>query len=75
VIDIFGRNEDIDEDLNIIIGYGKPFTYVREVLGSLDAALKFFNEHFDTGFQMQDVTIDTYFVDGILSKSEEMIQL
>ena len=24
---------------------------------------------------MQDVTIDTYFVDGILSKSEEMIQL
>lgn len=75
VIDIFGRNEDIDEDLNIIIGYGKPFAYVREILGSLDATLKFFNEHFDTGFQMQDVTIDTYFVDGILSKSEEMIQL
>lgn len=75
VIEIFGRSEDIDDDLNIIIWYWKPFAYVREILGSLDAALKFFNEHFSIGFQMQDNTIDTYFVDGILSKSEDMIQL
>jgi len=75
VVELFWRDDDIDEDLNVIIGYGKPFAYVREILGSLDATLKFFNEHFDTGFQMQDVTIDTYFVDGILSKSEEMMQL
>lgn len=70
----FGRTEEIDEELNIIVWFGKPFAYVKSVLGNLDATLKFFNEHFDVGFKIQDVALSTYFKDGILGKSSYLVE-
>lgn len=74
IIETFGRNDDYDEYLNIIIGYGSPFQYVMSIKQSLDDTLKFFNEHYAIGFKIQDVAIDTYFVDGIIGQSFGLVQ-
>lgn len=74
IIETFGRNDDYDEYLNIIIGYGSPFQYVMSIKQSLDDTLKFFNEHYAIGFKVQDVAIDTYFVDGIIGQSFGLVQ-
>ncbi len=74
IIQKFGREDEVDNELNLIVWYGKPFAYVKSILGNLDATLKFFNEHFDVGFKIQDVALSTYFRDGIASKSSYMVE-
>ena len=75
VMEKLGTNDLYDPVLRIIPGHGKNFDYVYDVLGSTEATYKFFNEHFNVGFHVDDGSMSEYVVNGVRASSANIIEL
>ena len=54
------KNERYDKLLNRVPGFWTPFEYVHDILGSTLAAYKFFNEHFQSDFKIEQGNMSDY---------------
>jgi len=59
------RSERFDKLLNRIPHHGTAFEYVHDILGSTIAAYKFFNEHFQTDFKIEQGNMSDYLTEGV----------
>ena len=66
-------NTHIDEQLDVIVGYGSPFTFVKHAYKSINAAYRFFNTNFNIDFTSEEETTD-YFMTKWVMPTEGILQ-
>lgn len=62
---LLSRHEDFDDVLNRVPWYWTAFEYVYDILWSVTSAYRFFNEHFDAWFRIEEWSISDYLRDWV----------
>lgn len=60
VVNKIDITQAVDDFIGIVIGYGSTFTYVMKKFGNIELVYRFFNEHFNTGFNCSMYSVDQY---------------
>jgi len=74
VVTAMKRQDKVDEDLGIVIGYWSPITYVLTILRSVEATYRFYSENFAIAFADTYDSMEEYINDGIFVSGDGIIR-